>query len=618
MSMSSFDKDMNIIQKLNDEPNDRDGLTAGELKAKFDEGGLAVKGYLNNTVRPYVNGLDNDKYDKTGGTLSGNVIVVQDDAVAPSLQLKGQEKSGEGRAVTTINKNASAASDGGTQIIDWNWGSTDQFRLIVQATAAALKEKVRLYYKEGSASAVTYYLYGTHNPPAVADVTGLPAALAAGAGALTAHAANTGNPHSVTAAQVGLGNVPNVSTNDQTPTYTAASSNTALASGEKLSVAFGKIAKAISSLISHLANTTVHITASERTTWNGKQNALTFDNSPTSGSANPVKSGGVYTALGDKFDKAGGTVSGNVSIQRSDSGMSSMHLISAEKENVGRARTVLQKNASATTDSGTILFDYSWGYSSTTHPHARLYLNSSAATLKELLYLYRKPESGSAVTYYLYGTHNPPGIADVTGLQTDFYVTAGKKSGTTLGTKATAEGKDTTASGKYSHAEGEQTVASGDYSYSGGLQTIANHAGQHVFGKWNVEDGTASPTTLGTYVEIVGNGGVVTRKNARTLDWSGNEWIAGTLTQASDARLKDVQGDIPDVSGIRAVKFRWNDQKGEHDEKDHIGYLAQDVEQVAPYLVGEDSSGYKSLDYIAFLCAKIEGLERRVAELESR
>lgn len=68
------------------------------------------------------------------------------------------------------------------------------------------------------------------------------------------HVTNTNNPHNVTKSQVGLGNVPNVKTNDQTPTYTVASSLTKLSSGEKLSVAFGKIAKAISDLISHLAN----------------------------------------------------------------------------------------------------------------------------------------------------------------------------------------------------------------------------------------------------------------------------------------------------------------------------------------------------------------------------
>ena len=93
---------------------------------------------------------------------------------------------------------------------------------------------------------------------------------------LEAHTGNTSNPHGVTKAQVGLGNVPNVATNDQTPTFTTASANANLTSGEKLSVAFGKIAKAISSLISHLSNTTAHITAAERTSWNGKQAALGY------------------------------------------------------------------------------------------------------------------------------------------------------------------------------------------------------------------------------------------------------------------------------------------------------------------------------------------------------
>lgn len=84
------------------------------------------------------------------------------------------------------------------------------------------------------------------------------------------HTSKAENPHGVTAKQVGLGNVPNVSTNDQTPTYTEASTLAALTSGEKLSVAFGKIAKAVSNLISHLADSVKHITAAERTAWNAK------------------------------------------------------------------------------------------------------------------------------------------------------------------------------------------------------------------------------------------------------------------------------------------------------------------------------------------------------------
>lgn len=49
----------------------------------------------------------------------------------------------------------------------------------------------------------------------------------------------------------------------------------------------------------HAENTVKHITAAERTAWNGKQNALTFDTAPTAGSTNPVTSGGVKAALDD-------------------------------------------------------------------------------------------------------------------------------------------------------------------------------------------------------------------------------------------------------------------------------------------------------------------------------
>ena len=48
------------------------------------------------------------------------------------------------------------------------------------------------------------------------------------------------------------------------------------------------------------ANNSQSVSAAEKQAWNGKQNALTFDNIPTDGSSNPVKSGGVYTALDGK------------------------------------------------------------------------------------------------------------------------------------------------------------------------------------------------------------------------------------------------------------------------------------------------------------------------------
>lgn len=127
---------------------------------------------------------------------------------------------------------------------------------------------------------------------------------------------------------------------------------------------------------------------------------------------------------------------------------------------------------------------------------------------------------------------------------------------------------DSKAAGKYSHAEGQQTASIGEASHAGGVCsiaygkyshaigycTVATGANQHVFGEFNAIDGTVdehgnytgtqNSSNRSTYVEIVGNGkfkqygdgnthdGYANRTNARTLDWSGNEWLAGNLTAA--------------------------------------------------------------------------------------
>ena len=57
-------KDLSIIQKLDDEPNDVGGLSAQELKAKFDEAGNAIKEYINDSLIPQVLGADATEADR--------------------------------------------------------------------------------------------------------------------------------------------------------------------------------------------------------------------------------------------------------------------------------------------------------------------------------------------------------------------------------------------------------------------------------------------------------------------------------------------------------------------------------------------------------------------------
>lgn len=73
------------------------------------------------------------------------------------------------------------------------------------------------------------------------------------------HLTDYNNPHHVTKAQVGLGNVPNLAPSNMTVTFTASSSLDDITSGSTLSALFAKVAKAISTLKAHLtANNNPH------------------------------------------------------------------------------------------------------------------------------------------------------------------------------------------------------------------------------------------------------------------------------------------------------------------------------------------------------------------------
>ena len=96
---------------------------------------------------------------------------------------------------------------------------------------------------------------------------------------------------------------------------------------------------------------------------------------------------------------------------------------------------------------------------------------------------------------------------------------------TASGESSHVEGDSTTASEYCSHAEGNCTTASGENSHAEGVSTIASSQNQHVQGRYNIED------KANKYAHIVGNGEDGKNSNAHTLDWEGNAWFAGKLTQ---------------------------------------------------------------------------------------
>ena len=128
-----------------------------------------------------------------------------------------------------------------------------------------------------------------------------------------------------------------------------------------------------------------------------------------------------------------------------------------------------------------------------------------------------------------------------------------------LESSAHAEGRETKATNYSAHAEGRNTTASGGYSHAEGYYTIANHRAQHVFGEYNIADASTEPANIrGNYVEIIGNGTGISassRSNARTLDWDGNEWLAGGLTTEEDILAK---GDITAKNNLSCHQINMN------------------------------------------------------------
>ena len=140
------------------------------------------------------------------------------------------------------------------------------------------------------------------------------------------------------------------------------------------------------------------------------------------------------------------------------------------------------------------------------------------------------------------------------------------------------EGRKNIVIGMGAHAEGngvgvtaasvDGNIALGDGSHVEGRGTIAAGRSQHVFGEYNIIDTTSHMLYPGfnmttgelveltgssndTYVEIVGNGSSSSsRSNARTLDWNGNEVLAGNLTINYNGNTIDVGATLAQLLGL--------------------------------------------------------------------
>lgn len=106
--------------------------------------------------------------------------------------------------------------------------------------------------------------------------------------------------------------------------------------------------------------------------------------------------------------------------------------------------------------------------------------------------------------------------------------------------------------------------------------------------------------------------------NAFYVKMDGNGWMAGTLGQASDRRLKKnvqpIENSLEKILRIEGVTYNWIDP---HKPEKQIGVIAQDVEKVFPEAVAENVDGYKSVAYQNLVAPIINSIKELYALMTS-
>lgn len=102
------------------------------------------------------------------------------------------------------------------------------------------------------------------------------------------------------------------------------------------------------------------------------------------------------------------------------------------------------------------------------------------------------------------------------------------------------------------------------------------------------------------------------------IQGNGNAWLQGTLTQASDARLKkniqQIKNPLEKLFQINGYTYNWIDQQQDNDTQ--MGVLAQEVQKVYPDLVKTNAGGTLAVNYTGLIPVLIEGIKEQQKEID--
>ena len=191
--------------------------------------------------------------------------------------------------------------------------------------------------------------------------------------------------------------------------------------------------------------------------------------------------------------------------------------------------------------------------------------------------------------------------------------------GSATGTAAVAMGYSD-ANGDNSTAMGYST-ANGRYSTAMGYVVSAESYASLALGRFNEDNGSGDEWVPTDAIVTIGDGtSLSNRQNLMNIKKNGNMWLQGSLTQNSDAQLKEniqrLDKALDKLKQITGVRFTWKDTDNMGSDE-HLGVLAQDIENVYPELVGEED-GYKTTDYNGLIPVLIEAVKEQQKMIEEQ
>lgn len=190
-----------------------------------------------------------------------------------------------------------------------------------------------------------------------------------------------------------------------------------------------------------------------------------------------------------------------------------------------------------------------------------------------------------------------------------------------VGNASTAIGSGTRAWANASTAMGSSTTTRGESSTSMGFNTIARSYSSLAIGRYNdtltTENQTAWQSADRAFV--IGDGtGSSSRSSCFYILKNGNGWMQGTLTQASDAKLKmdiiQLHDVLPKLLRLNGYNYYWKDKQNMPGLQ--AGFIAQEIEKEMPELVAINTEGQLAVNYNGMIPYLLQGIKEQQDQIK--